>query len=252
MNAPQNIIAKIRTSAALGLMAGLGVAAASASAETIVVRSGQVGGVPGAVGQFDDIVRYLPTNPPGGAVSASPFTAADFSGAQTGPAAQVIAPYTPFWTAGISDTQARWINFRTDAAGYGAPGSALYAIPFTVTTANIASATIQIELAVDDALGDWFVSGPNPDGMYVNGVSTGATTAYNYASPTISSILNITTSVNTGLNWLYLYQRDLGVLVSGVIFSATIEVTAVPLPGPAGMAGVGMMALAVRRPTRRR
>jgi hypothetical protein len=219
--------------------------------EVITLRSGQVAGSPGVAGQSDDIVRFLNgANPPGGQVSASPFTAADFAGAAGGPAATVINAH-PAWTPGLSDPAARWINWQADltynsdgtvsGTGYGSPGSALYAVPFMVTTPGGAlSATMTLELAVDDALGDWFVAGPNPDGMYLNGVTTGYQGG-NYATPTFSSH---TFTVNTGLNHLYFYQRDLGVLVSGMIFSATI--TVVPAPGAAAVLGIGGL-MATRR-----
>jgi uncharacterized protein (TIGR03382 family) len=223
----------------LGVRAG-GVAvalilSAGASGEVITVRSGQVGGLPGLAGQSDDIVRYLPNNPPGAMISANPFTAADFLGAVTGPSALVIDPVGP-WTPGISDPSARWINFgMLPGSTYGAPGSSLYAVPFVVTTAGITNATISLEYAVDDYLGDALYGGPNPDGLYINGVPTGYSGG-SYATPTFYGG-NITAMVNTGINYLYFYQRDQGVSVSGLIFSATIEV--IPAPGTAGLLGLG-------------
>ncbi|MBL8764962.1 MAG: hypothetical protein JNM07_11895 [Phycisphaerae bacterium] len=236
------------SSTSLSTLALAGLAAAcltgALNAETIVVRSGQVGGNPGLVGQADDIVTYLPNNPPGGAISPNPFTAADFAGAVSGAAATVIQPY-PVWASGLSDTQARWINWSMDAAGYGSPGSALYAVPFYVNTTGITQATISLEIAVDDGFGDWLYGGGNPDGLYVNGNSTGCQVG-NYSTPSFF-FGNITTSVTTGQNYLYFYQRDAGVLVSGLIFSATIDVQGIPTPPAAGMAGAGMMVLGVRR-----
>lgn len=234
----------------VGVFALLLSAGSASAVEVITLRSGQVGGLPGVAGQADDTVRFLNgANPPGGPVSLSPFTAADFAGAAGGPAATVVNAH-PAWTPGISDPLARWINWKADltvapdgsvsGTGYGSPGSALYAVPFVVTTPGGAlTATLALELAVDDAHGDWFVAGPNPDGLYVNGVSTGFQGG-NYASPTLH-FQNIT--VNTGLNYLYFYQRDLGVLVSGLIFSATITV---PTPGAAALLGLGGL-VAVRR-----
>lgn len=229
----------------------LALAAGQASAiEVITLRSGQVAGSPGVAGQSDDIVTVNPNNPPGGPVSPSPFTPADFSAAATGAAATVINPH-PAWTPGLSDTLARWINWQADlqvapdgslfGTGYGSPGSALYAVPFNVTTPLATTATLSLELAVDDALGDWYVAGPNPDGLYVNGVTTGYQGG-NYATPTFHSQ---SIPVTTGLNYLYFYQRDLGVLVSGLIFSATI--TVVPAP-----AGLGLIAAGGLIATRRR
>lgn len=235
------------------LVSTFGASLASA-VEVVTVRSGQVGGLPGLAGQADDIVTVLNNNPPGGAISPSPFTAADFNGAITGAPAHVINPYTPFWCAGISDAAARWINFDgsfqnpdgSPGPGYGSPGSALYAIPFNVTTVGITSANITIEYAVDDGLGDLAWGGGNPIGMFVNGASSGYNGAGgNYAAPFTHS-QSITGLVNTGSNYLFLYQRDAGVLVSGIIFSATI--TIIPAPGAAALIGMaGMVAVRRRR-----
>jgi uncharacterized protein (TIGR03382 family) len=236
------------------IAATLALALASSAAhavEIINLRSGQVGGLPGLVGQPDDIVTWRPGTPPGAPASGSAFTVTDFTMANTGAPAQVINPYTPFWTPGISDPLARWINFDgsfynpdgTPGTGYGTSGSCLYAVPFTITTVGITSAMISLEFAVDDWLGDQPVGGANPAGLYVNGVSTGYDGG-SYATPSFTT-QNITAMVSTGTNYLYLYQRDAGVVVSGVIFSATI--TVLPSPGPIALGGLGLLALGRRR-----
>jgi hypothetical protein len=236
----------------MSVMAGVAMMAGAAQGvEIITLRSGQVGGLPGAVGQPDDIVRCMPGNPPGAPVLGSVFTAGDFSAAAGGAPAHVINPYTPFWTPGISDPQARWINFDgmfynpdgTPGSGYGVSGSCLYAVPFTITTVGITSATISLEYAVDDYLGDALNGGPNGTGLYVNGISTGYSGG-SFATPTFTT-QNITAMVSTGTNYLYLYQRDAGVVVSGLIFSATVTVT--PTPGTAMAGGLALMGCAGRR-----
>ena len=228
------------------------VAGQAASAEVITLRSGQVGGLPGVAGQADDIVTYLPNNPPGGAISPSPFTPAEFAGAATGPAAHVINAH-PAWTPGISDTQARWINFAVDqqvqpdgsvgGTGYGLPGSSLYAIPFFVNTANATGGFMNIEYAVDDVGGDWYAPylGGNPNTLYINGVAL-PHQGGNYAASTFYST---SLSFGPGLNYLYLYQRDAGILVSGAIFRITIDVA--PAPGAAALLGLGGLFAARRR-----
>lgn len=241
--AQRELVVRIAMVGAMLLMAG------QALGEVITLRSGQVGGLPGVAGQADDIVTVHPNSPPGGAVSASPFTASDFAAAAAGASATVINAH-PAWTPGISDPLARWINWQADiqfnsdgtvsGSGYGSPGSALYAVPFVVTTPLATSATLQLELAVDDALGDWFVTGPNPDGLYINGATTGFQGG-NYATPTLHTQ---SIPVTTGLNYLYFYQRDLGVLVSGLIFSATITV---PSPTGIGLLAAGGLFAARRR-----
>lgn len=224
---------------------------AAANAEVIVLRSGQVGGLPGFAGQPDDTVRYLNNNPPGAAISPTPFTPADFNGALTGAPATVINAH-PAWTPGISDPAARWINFHADltpqpdgtmgGTGYGSPGSCLYAVPFYVNTVTATGGFLNMEFAVDDNGGDLIFGGGNPAFLYINGVSTGYSGG-NYGASTFHSQF---IPFSQGWNTIYLYQRDAGVLVSGLIFSITIDV--VPTPGAAAMIGLGgLMALRRRR-----
>lgn len=51
--------------------------------------------------------------------------------------------------------------------------------------------------------------------------------------------------VNPGQNYLYLYQRDVGYTLAGIIFSATIEV--VPAPGAASLGLAGLLLMSKRR-----
>ncbi len=126
--------------------------------------------------------------------------------------------------------------------GYGLPGSCLYAVPFFVNTANATGGIINLEFAVDDNGGDLIFGGGNPDFMYINGANTGYSGG-NYASSTFHSQF---IPFSQGWNTLYFYQRDAGILVSGLIFSATIDV--VPTPGAAALLGLGgVVALRRRR-----
>jgi hypothetical protein len=239
---------KLQMTMAAAMIAAL---AGVSQAEIIVLRSGQVGGLPGVAGQSDDIVTYLPNNPPGAAISPTPFTPADFAGAAGGPAAKVINAH-PAWTPGISDPLARWINFGVDqqvqpdgsvgGTGYGLPGSSLYAIPFFVTTATATGGFMNIEYAVDDVGGDWYAPylGGNPNTLYINGVAI-PHQGGNYAA---STFFSTTIPFGPGWNYLYLYQRDAGILVSGAIFSITIDV--IPAPSAAAMLGLGGL-VALRR-----
>lgn len=224
------------------LAASLLTIAASAAptlAETITIRSGQVSGSPGTAGQFDDTVRYLATNPPGAPISATPFTPAQYSGALTGPAAVVIDPVS-VWTPGISDPAARWVSFGLfPGATYGASGSCLYAVPFFVTTPGATGGTISIEFAVDDGGGDINWGGGNNSFLYINGTPTGYSGG-NYATPTVHTQSLAFTS---GWNTIYLYQRDQGLGVSGLIFSFTIQV----VPAPSAAATLALAGLLTSR-----
>lgn len=201
-------------------------AAAAQAQEVIQLRTGQAGGSPGVCGQIDDSFRYNPTGVPTcpAPFRGGSFTAADFAGATTGPKAAIIPPLSGTWMPTLpSDPQARWINWQQSGCA-GLSNSVLYACPFTVTTSSNPCpliATIDLCWAIDDWLGD--PSGPNPVGVYVNGTALDpGFSGGSYASQTCRTQVNV--PVNTGTNWLYIYQRDLGCTVSGVILSARITV----------------------------
>jgi hypothetical protein len=217
---------------------------AANAVEIITLRSGQVSGVPGLPGQLDDIVKFNPNNG-AGPISPLPFTAADFSAANSGGPAVLVDPYTPFWVPGLSDPNARWINFARDSSGLGTSGSSLYSVPFNVTTTAITSATITLEFAVDNVLGDMGFGGGNPDGLYLNGNSTGF--GGGSFNPATFHTQSITAWLTPGLNHLQFYQRELsGAGVgSGLIFSARI--TVVPAPASIALLGLGGVAASRRR-----
>lgn len=227
----------------------LALCPAVSNAETIQFRSGQTGGVPGIAGSLDDTVTFNSWgNPANAPVLGTAFTAADFAAAAAGSPAVVVRPQ-PAWMGGnvapLTDPLARWINFGADSLGYGTGGSALYAVPFWVSTTTITNATITFEGGVDDVLGDWFDGGPNQDGLYINGTPAGYTyQGFNFAYPTTHT-QNITGMIHPGQNYLYFYQRDNGFGAGGIIFSGTVEV--VPTPGATSLLGVGGLICARRR-----
>jgi hypothetical protein len=111
-----------------------------------------------------------------------------------------------------------------------------------VTTPSVTSGSFSIEFAVDDSGGDILWGGANPSFLYVNGIDTGYSGG-NYATPTFHSQ---TISISSGWNTVYLYQRDQGLGVSGLIFSMTIDI--VPAPSAAALLGMGgLVALRRRR-----
>jgi hypothetical protein len=239
----------MRTTIALSAAAFMALAGV-VQAEVITLRSGQVGGSPGSVGQLDDTVRYWANNPAGAAISPVPFTPSDFNSALTGAPAVVINPH-PAWTPNLpSDPLARWINSAHDpitqnadgtaGGGFGTVGSCLFAVPFFVNTPGATGGFLSMVFAVDDIGGDNIYGGGNPSFLYINGVPTGFTGG-NYSGETPHSQF---IPFSQGWNTIYLYQRDVGVVVSGTIFSITIDV--VPTPGAACLLGLGGLA-AVRR-----
>lgn len=218
--------------------------------ETITVRSGQVnngGGcansVPGTPGQSDCSVTYNSVigNPVGlpldGSGPLDVFNPGDFSNAKLGVGvpATVIAPFSPIWFTNLSsviggDPDARWVNFAIGGDNLGTPGSALYAVPFDVTSTAISSATLTLECGVDDQLGDKG-SGPNFFGLYINDPSKGLddVPACNFATPTTSfHVIPPGWIIPNQTNYLFFYQRDTAAVVSGLIFSATITINGCP------------------------
>lgn len=243
---------KIISLAALAAIPVLGLAPSAQAVEIIARRSGydESNNVPLAAGAADTNITMISgsaTLP----LSNVAFTAADFAAARSGGTAFSIQAH-PFWIqpASFVDPQARWIN--STGANFPAE-SVLYAIPFTITTTNITNATLNFDYACDDSLGD--PSGPNLAGVYIGmGNAAGAATTpmitggpFNVST---SATANITSLVQTGQNWLYVYQRDIGASASGTIFSATISV--VPEPAIAGALVIGGAALLMRRPGRSR
>lgn len=226
-------------------------AAAPVAAETIVLRSGQVSGFPGTPGQFDSTMTFGSTVG-SGPLSGSPFTAADFNAAATNPALCIV-PYPFGWLPSLTfDPQARWVGtgFFDASTQWGASSSTLYRVPFTVTTSGITSASISLSWAADDGLGDLAWGGANPIGAYLRdsfGNVTALTPAAggNYAVETLVLNYNILGAITTGNNELFLYQRDQGAGISGLIFGAELRI--VPTPGAAAMLGLGGLATLRRR-----
>jgi len=214
--------------------------------EIINLRSGydEVNSVSLANGAADTNITQI-SGTAAAPLSGVAFTATNFANARTGGTSFVTAPH-PNWLppASFPDPQARWINWTGNLT----PKSVLYAMPFTVTTVGITNATLNFTWCVDDGLGDFAT--PNPAGVYLGiGNGAGAATspmisggAYTPASTTSR---NITGQIQTGLNYLYVYQSDVGAVASGTIFSATIGV--VPEPSMIGAVALIGSAFLLRR-----
>ncbi len=187
-------------------------------AETVVLRSGN-----GSVGGNDTLISMLAG--PADTNFSTAFTPADFAAADTGPAASIIANH-PAWIATLpSDALARWISTSANGAGEG--GTALFAIDFTLASAA-SSATLDLRLAVDNALG----GGPN-QGVFLNGTAvSGNSMPAGFSSESSVQRNDIAPLLVAGTNTLYINSTDQGG-PGGLIFSATIET--VPIPEPAGL-----------------
>jgi hypothetical protein len=201
--------------------------------EIIQIRTGQVGGVPGVCPGADDVFTYNPINIPQCATPfrTTPFTAADFAAAAAGPPAKVITPVGAWLPALGADPLARWIDWQPSPGScFGSSNSALYAVRFVVQTA-CPTAEVNVCWAVDDGLGDvpaW--GGPNPVGIYINGLALNpgfSGGAYN--AQTCFAQGNV--QLNQGVNYMYVYQRDQGCAVAGLLLSARFNVNPGLCPG---------------------
>lgn len=208
--------------ASFAILATLAAASGAVAVETHVLRTGQSGGGPGVCGNADDSFTYVSNTACGTALAASPFQPIDFNAAATGLPAHVITPIAQWGQSLPCDPEARWIN-SSETACWGDPQSALYACPFVVAEPCQSTATVEVCWMVDDALGDSLYGGANPIGVYLNGTPLNALFVNgSYATETTASQSGV--PVNPGLNYLYVYQRDAGCAISGLILSATISI----------------------------
>jgi hypothetical protein len=194
--------------------------------EVIALRSGQA-----THGFPDPSIRYL-AGAAAAPLSNSPFTSADFSAASAGPAAYVV--WNSFWAPTLpQDTQARWVS-STLVAGQsqpGAPRSAMFAHPFQVSTCrgDRKRAQLVIHYHADDGLGDPAGGGPNPLGLYLNGIpipgTAGDISTWPGTNVKTITVSNVAPYLLTGANCLYVYVRDRNSGVSGVMYSARITIS---------------------------
>jgi hypothetical protein len=196
-------------------------AAREAAAETISLRSGNA-----PLGSPDPQINML-VGVGATALSATPFSAADFAAACSGRPAVVMSPH-PAWLQQLAcDPLAKWIG--QDVAG--TPASAMYCQNFTVQTCCIQSAFLNFCWSGDDALGDGIYGGPNLDGVYINGVPVAPSiNTGSYATQTVSGPVNITSLLHCGNNQLQIYNRDAALVVSGIVYSAMIDISECSVP----------------------
>ncbi len=106
------------------------------------------------------------------------------------------------------------------------PYSALFAQRFQLPCRPLeGSVQLIFHWAVDDVLGDPASgphAGPNVAGVYINGVPLNISGGNRLSQTTVS--VSVPASIlNPGANWLYVYMRDAGCGISGVIYSATLR-----------------------------
>ncbi len=193
----------------------------AAAAEVVVLRSGNA-----PQGNPDPQINML-VGTGGTPLSPLLFGPSDFAAACGGRPALVIPAY-PAWLQQLPcDPLAQWIG--TDPVG--TPASALYCQTFDVATCCIHSATMTFCWATDDALGDGIYGGPNLDGVYINGVPVSPSiTAGSYAVPNTAGGIDVSSLIHCGANQLQVYNRDAAFVVSGVIYSVTIDITDCTVP----------------------
>jgi hypothetical protein len=191
-----------------------------ARAETFTLRSGN-----GIVGGTDSQINFLlgPLDGPFPYV----LSPQNFSDARAGSDAFIIAPH-PAWKAALdSDALANWTATSLGGASEGSTG--LYAIDFVVDSTCFSSATMDIDFHVDNDLGD-----STNEGIFINEVPVvgtkllGSSGSY-FSTDQSFANLDITGSVNNGVNTLYINAVDSGG-PAGLQFSATITIEQIPCP----------------------
>lgn len=183
---------------------------ATATASQFTLRSGNA-----PVGQPDPFIRYV-VEPSGlcGAAFPAVFGPADFAAAAAGPNPTVVNGYFVWLPSLACDPLAKWIALDSSWS----PRSTLFAYEFVVPEpCCFQQATLDLCWAVDDALGDYDTL-TNP-GVFLNGTPL-AISGGSYATET-QATADVTSILHCGTNTLYVYNRDGGCAVSGVIFSAT-------------------------------
>lgn len=171
----------------------------------------------------------------------SPFDESIFTAADAGGEIEIISAPHANWLKPLTATpDAVWVGANENRA-YN--NSMLFAFPFTVTDTTITKATIQLSYAVDNYLGD---SANGINGMFINNISQPAADAEsvdgNYLTEKTTSVIDITSFVQTGNNVLYIYARDTA-SIAGLIAYANIQITGTQTPPVAAAKSIPTLAL---------
>jgi hypothetical protein len=187
----------------------------------------------------DSLIKFL-DGP--NATDFAALTPANFTSAQSGPAAFIMPP-NGAWLASLpADSGAKWIGTNA-SAGTVSGDTALYAMSFTLAN-PVASASITLNYATDNQFG----SSTN-NGLFLNGTAvTPAPTQGSFTSQLTYTNANIGSLLTTGTNWIYFDAVNVGG-PAGFIFSATITtqdvVTAAPEPTSLLLIGGSLIAIAI-------
>lgn len=211
---------------------------------TIRLRSGQIGvGVPGSPGQLDFSVRYWtgPGEPTGCTLASLADRNGDLPFACEYPA-KIVFPHQGWKSSLDCDPAARWINSTINASFMqGSPGqSVVYCHPFEVCSEPFNTACITFCWLVDDRLGDP-PGGPAPIGLYIENGGTFTSIpavfgGHHIFESTVTAQIP-PGAIKPGLNHLFVYQRNLTCLASGVIYSARIDLCQDCIAPPPSMQG---------------
>jgi hypothetical protein len=212
---------------ALVLAVLLFAVAALASADIITVESSSA-------------VTYLSS----GSTTAdfgAPFSPANFAAARTGTSASILTAI-PFYIPASDIPGAVWIGTNTNA-GVGTGDTALYASSFNLPS-NVSSASLTLDYAVDNALGD------TNAGIYINEValpnSTGIPCGSGVACLGAFDMVNAYSDASigsllvSGTNTIYFDAVNLGG-PAGILFSASITFTPTPVPEPSSLLLLGAL-----------
>ena len=197
------------------------------NSEQITLRSGN-----GSLGTPDTAIRCV-AGAAAAPLSNATFAAPDFAAAAAGPAANIV--WNSFWAANLTqDPQARWVSATTTAGQSSLPGvprTAMFAHPFTVNTCrgDIRRAQLVIHYCADDGLGDPAGGGPNPLGLYLNGIpvpgTAGDISTWPGTNQKTITVSNVAPYLTSGANVLFVYVRDRASAISGVMYSARITIS---------------------------
>ncbi|MCX7992174.1 MAG: hypothetical protein N2651_00760, partial [Fimbriimonadales bacterium] len=195
----------MRSAVTLAVLSMASLTSLLANPFSVTVRSG-----PG--------VNFISSTVCGQPLRFAPFTAADFNAAQNGGAATVVTPHAGWINQLPADPQARWIAVNANRT----PGSILFAQRFSLPCRPIeGTVTLTFHWAADDRLGDP-ANGPNTAGIYINGVAL-PISGGNFINQSSAVVAVPAALLNAGVNWLFVYVRDVQCVASGVIYSATIR-----------------------------